>query len=242
MGRGSAIRARLSSGTPSVSTGGAGVRCGRRGGDAHGRVPLRFFRAHRRRSHKRSVSVPNSLGRPRGTRRDRPWAFEASPSWCGLGHAVTVPVPIARRQGGDGHRGEARRPYAASQKSPSTTGLRGATRTSLRYAVGVSWTEAETVRRWIAGDRGRDPWWTLDALIKRHMGEDCVPLDDFAEVLGVPRDVVVALAQRAHADTLRSMDGAREFSRHEAAWLRQRAANLRVLCRLPGLEHADPAR
>ncbi len=128
----------------------------------------------------------------------------------------------------------------ASQKSPSTTGLRGATRTTLRYAVGVSWTEAETVRRWIAGDHGIDPWWTLDALLKTHVGENCVPLDEFARLLGVPREVVVAHAQRAHADTLRSAEDARQCAElaHEVKWLEQRAANLRILCGLPGLEHA----
>ncbi|MCZ7682433.1 MAG: hypothetical protein M5U28_28040 [Sandaracinaceae bacterium] len=107
----------------------------------------------------------------------------------------------------------------------------------------MSWTEAETVRRWIAGDRGRDRRWTLQALIKRHIGEDGVLLDELARVLGVPRAVVVAHANLAHADTLRSADAARQHAElaHEVKWLEQRAANLRVLCGLPGLERADRA-
>lgn len=99
----------------------------------------------------------------------------------------------------------------------------------------MSWTETETVRRWLAGDRGRDQCWTLQALIKRHIGEDGVPLDEFAQVLGLPRELVVTYATRAHADTLRAAGDARQYVElaHEAWWLKQRAANLRVICGLP---------
>lgn len=108
----------------------------------------------------------------------------------------------------------------------------------------MSWTQTETVRRWIARDRGSDQWWTLQALIKRHIGQDRVPLDEFARVLGVPREVVVAHAKHAHADTLRSMADAGEFSSHEVGWLERCASNLREICDLrpPDLERDDPGR